>query len=52
MKENPMPDDSAYSRYLVFFHEEVERLGPLGAIEEYIFSPQAVCIPFSEELGS
>lgn len=35
-------DCSAYSRYLVFFHEEITRLGPLGAVDEYVFSPQAV----------
>jgi len=37
-----MADKSAYSRYLVFFHAEIERLGPLVVLEEYIFSPQAV----------
>ena len=37
-----MADKSAYSRYLVFFHAEIERLGPFGTLEEYIFSPQAV----------
>jgi hypothetical protein len=35
---------SAYSGYLIFFHEEVQRLGPVGVLEEYIFSPQAVCL--------
>jgi len=34
--------NSAYSGYLVFFHEEVARLGPVGVLEEYIFSPHAV----------
>jgi hypothetical protein len=33
---------SAYSGYLIFFHEEVARLGPVGVLEEYIFSPHAV----------
>ncbi|EIW70851.1 hypothetical protein TREMEDRAFT_28974 [Tremella mesenterica DSM 1558] len=32
---------ACYSRYLVFFHEEIDRLGPIGALEEYILSPQA-----------
>jgi hypothetical protein len=35
---------SAYSGYLIFFHEEVQRLGPVGVLEEYIFSPKAVCL--------
>ena len=35
---------SAYSGYLIFFHEEVQRLGPIGVLEEYIFSPKAVCL--------
>ena len=35
---------SAYSGYLIFFHEEVARLGPVGVLEEYIFSPHAVSL--------
>ena len=38
---------SAYSRYIVFFHQEIDRLGPMGAIEEYVFSPQAVGPPLT-----
>lgn len=30
-----------YSRYLAFFHREIDRLGPLGALETYVFSPGA-----------
>jgi hypothetical protein len=37
---------SAYSGYLIFFHEEVARLGPVGVLEEYIFSPHAVSSRF------
>lgn len=33
---------SAYSAYLIFFHDEVARLGPVGVLEEYVFSPHAV----------
>lgn len=36
---------SAYARYLVFFHSEIGRLGPLGAVKEYVFSPEAVSEP-------
>jgi len=39
---------SAYSGYLIFFHEEVARLGPVGVLEEYVFSPHAVGPNFSE----
>jgi len=31
----------SYSRYLPFFHAEVARLGPKGAVEEYVFSRRA-----------
>jgi hypothetical protein len=34
-------DGSSYSRYIVFFHKEVARLGVRGAIDEYIFSAPA-----------
>lgn len=33
---------SAYSAYLIFFHAEVARLGPVGVLEEYVFSSTAV----------
>jgi hypothetical protein len=33
---------SAYAAYLVFFHGELERLGPMGALNEYIFAPTSV----------
>ncbi|WVQ77260.1 hypothetical protein IAR50_006943 [Cryptococcus sp. DSM 104548] len=34
-------DKGCYSLYLPFFHSEIERLGPQGALIEYVFSPQA-----------
>jgi hypothetical protein len=39
---------SAYSGYLIFFHQEVARLGPVGVLEEYVFSPHAVSPPFKK----
>lgn len=36
-----MGKKGSYSHYLPFFHSEVARLGPKGALEEYIFSPAA-----------
>ncbi|WVQ82439.1 hypothetical protein IAT38_004567 [Cryptococcus sp. DSM 104549] len=30
-----------YSQYLVFFHAEIDRLGPTATLEEYVFSSQA-----------
>ena len=31
-----------YARYLAFFHEEIDRLGVMETIQEYVFSPKAV----------
>ncbi|OCF42806.1 hypothetical protein I317_03408 [Kwoniella heveanensis CBS 569] len=35
-----------YSRYLVFFHKELAKLGPLETLNRYVFSPQANWEPF------
>ncbi|KAK8864191.1 hypothetical protein IAR55_001437 [Kwoniella newhampshirensis] len=35
-----------YSRYLVFFHEEIDRLGSLATVEKYVFSAEANWEPF------
>ncbi|WVF71677.1 hypothetical protein IAT40_006485 [Kwoniella sp. CBS 6097] len=35
-----------YSRYLVFFHKELARLGPLETLNKYVFSPEANWEPF------
>ncbi|WVQ99214.1 hypothetical protein IAU59_006346 [Kwoniella sp. CBS 9459] len=40
-----------YSRYLVFFHKELARLGPLETLNRYVFSPQANWEPFKCDDG-
>lgn len=30
----------SYSRYLTFFHNEIERLGPLDTVKKYILAPE------------
>ncbi|WVR07242.1 hypothetical protein IAU60_004283 [Kwoniella sp. DSM 27419] len=35
-----------YARYLTFFHAEVDRLGPLETLTQYVFSPSANWQPF------
>ncbi|WWD17510.1 hypothetical protein CI109_101951 [Kwoniella shandongensis] len=40
-----------YSRYLTFFHTEIDRMGPIRTVDKYIFAPDANWRPFKLENG-
>ncbi|AFR92180.2 hypothetical protein CNAG_07308 [Cryptococcus neoformans var. grubii H99] len=48
---NHLGNKGCYAPYLVFFHDEIARLGPQGVLEEYIFSPQANWETFTDPSG-
>ncbi|KAL0250754.1 hypothetical protein I308_102970 [Cryptococcus tetragattii IND107] len=48
---NYLGNKGCYGPYLVFFHDEIARLGPQGVLKEYIFSPQANWETFTDSTG-